>query len=270
MGRLASFRKFWIMVSLIGTFGARFGLAQDSSARARTNTTAGNLSNRIVPTNSAVPISIKETSPGVFKIADVRLDKLQRTVSFPARLNLTNGAMEYLLVNSWGKVHESVFQTETEPYRIHVAMLLLGVNSMEALSKSTTATNLVEASSPGQFLSHPSAERLPGEAISIEVKWLEQGRRMSRPAEQFLFNRKTKSMPRDGDWVYNGSIVQEGHFLAESEGSVVSLVTDPLAMINNLAPGHDDDSIWFVNTNRLPPLETALEIVIHLKSSSRK
>ena len=33
--------------------------------------------------------------------------------------------MEYFLVASWGKTHESILKTDTEPFRIHLAMLLL-------------------------------------------------------------------------------------------------------------------------------------------------
>src|SRR5438876_190024 len=76
--------------------------------------------------NSRSNAPLKEIQPGIFHLADVKIDKRQRTVSFPAVMNLRQGAMEYFLVTSWGKVHESILRTDTEPFRIHVAMLLLG------------------------------------------------------------------------------------------------------------------------------------------------
>src|SRR3954467_6550095 len=58
---------------------------------------------------------LREIGPGIFQLGDIRIDKHKRTVSFPAVLNLRQGAMEYLMVSSWGKVHESILRTETEP-----------------------------------------------------------------------------------------------------------------------------------------------------------
>src|SRR5579872_693409 len=92
--------------------------------------------------------------------------------SIGPRLNLSRGPMEYLLVAAWGKTHESILETETMPYRIHAAMLLLSANHGEG-------TNLVlrhhsgkvsgDEAAPGhsQFISHPSKRRLPGEKITL-------------------------------------------------------------------------------------------------------
>src|SRR3569623_2003527 len=67
-----------------------------------------------------------EVAPGVFQIGLVRLDKNQKSVQFPAVLNMDHGLIEYLLVTTRGKTHESLLKTDAEPYNIHVAMLLLG------------------------------------------------------------------------------------------------------------------------------------------------
>src|SRR5579872_2796929 len=122
--------------------------------------------------NSVTNTPLKEVRPGVFQLGEVRIDQGLQTVSFPARLNLSRGPMEYLLVAAWGKTHESILETETMPYRIHAAMLLLSANHGEG-------TNLVlrhhsgkvsgDEAAPGhsQFISHPSKRRLPGEKITL-------------------------------------------------------------------------------------------------------
>ena len=55
-----------------------------------------------------------------------------------------------------------------------------------------------------------------------------------------IYNAEQKSVMRAGDRVYTGSRVAEGLFLAEIDGSVVSLVTDAEALINNEGAGHDN------------------------------
>jgi hypothetical protein len=202
---------------------------------------------------------IREISPGIYELGEVRIDKAQRTVSFPARLNLDQGPMEYFLVTSWGKTHESILKTDTEPFRIHLAMLLLDTNAGAA----ALASNGPPASMGG-FVSHPSKNRLPGEAVSIELKWTVDGKETRKRAEEMILNTEQKSVMGAGDWVYTGSRVIEGLFLAEIDGSVVSLVTDGEALINNEGTGHDNDTIWLANTNSLPPTNTLVTVSIKL------
>ncbi len=208
---------------------------------------------------------IREISPGVYQLGEVQIDKEQRTVSFPARLNLDRGPMEYLLVASWGKTHESIFKTDTEPFRIHLAMLLLDTNAVG--TNSGTNGSPVSA---GGFISHPPNIRLPGKPVSIELKWTADGRETRKRAEEMIFNTDQNSVMRAGDWVYTGSRVAEGLFLAEIEGSVISLVTDAEALINNEGIGHDNDSIWIPNTNNLPPSNTPVTVTIKLNAAPSK
>ena len=64
--------------------------------------------------------------------------------------------------------------------------------------------------------------------------------------------------------------MDENTFLAQREGSAISLVTDPEALINYTGPGHDNDSVWIANTNRLPPPDVPLEVVIKLAKTKQK
>jgi hypothetical protein len=202
---------------------------------------------------------IREISPGLFEMGDVRIDKAQRIVSFPARLNLNQGPMEYLLVATWGKTHESVLKTDTEPFRIHLAMILLDAG----IATNFGGTNGPEVHSGG-FVSNPSKERLPGEPVSVEFQWTANGKEVRKRAQDLLYKSDEKSVMSTADWVYTGSRIAEGLFLAEIDGSIISLVTDAEALINNEARGHDNDNIWLPNTNSLPPTNVAVTVNIKL------
>src|ERR1041384_1854737 len=65
--------------------------------------------------------ALKKLAPGVFELGKVRLDKNQKSLRFPAVLNMNKAIAEYLLVHKRGKTHESLLTTEVEPYHIHVA-----------------------------------------------------------------------------------------------------------------------------------------------------
>jgi len=72
-----------------------------------------------------------------------------------------------------------------------------------------------------------------------------------------------------GNWVYNGSRIVEGTFLAQRDGSLVSIISDQDALINNPRPGRENDEIWQVNTNTVPPVGTAVQITIKLEGGGK-
>jgi hypothetical protein len=133
---------------------------------------------------------IRASSNGVFEIGLVRLDRARRALTLPAFVNLREGALEYVLVSSNGKTHESLLRTDAEPYQIHIAMLLLGAG--------TAGTNALPEGPP---------DALPGEKISVEIAWKKKSRSFRLPAETFILDRKRKSALRKGPcairWVHH-------------------------------------------------------------------
>jgi hypothetical protein len=194
--------------------------------------------------------AFKLVSPSVFALGKVLLDKTNRTVSFPALVNMTEAIVEYAVVTPGGKTHESLLRTEAEPHHIHVAMLLLNAATAGFDSFPTNA-----------------ARPLPGERIRVELAWAAGGRTNRAPVESWLLNRKTRSPMADCDWVYNGSRAMAGVFLAQRDGSVVSLIADPDALVNNGRSDRDDDELWEVNSARVPPLDTPVTVSFQLSSA---
>ncbi len=218
---------------------------------------------------------LKAIGPGVFELGSVTLDKQQRTVSFPAVLNLDQGPMEYLLVTTKGKLHESILRTETEPHDIHVAMLLLdakvsGTNAFFAASTGDRRDPQTTAQGRAQPLANPAKEVLPGHTVTIDVSWRADGQERRLRAEELVFNAEARSAMPKGRWVYHGSRVEDGLFFAQLSGSVVSLITDPDALVNNAGAGHEDDKIWTANTNNLPPWNTPVRVTLKLEDKQPK
>ncbi|NTU43497.1 MAG: hypothetical protein HGA78_10725, partial [Nitrospirales bacterium] len=81
---------------------------------------------RVLPTPA-----VKKVSPGVFSIGDITINKEKKSVSFPAQINMDKGLLEYLLVRTGGKTHESLLRTNVEPYHLQIALLLLGFEGTE-------------------------------------------------------------------------------------------------------------------------------------------
>ena len=202
----------------------------------------------VAPTNSP----IRQIAPGIFQIGRVRLDQKRRAATLPAAVNQREAAVEYFLVTGYGKTHESVLRTDAEPYHLHLALLLLGAKG--------AGTNSFPEDHAGP---------LPGDPVTIEVSWETGGNETRRRAEELVSNQETKSAMSRGDWIYNGSKIYEGTFLAQENGSLVSIMEDPDALINNPRPGRDNDKIWQVNSNNLPPLDAPVEVTLRLAPAGK-
>lgn len=190
---------------------------------------------------------LQQMAPGIFQLGSVRLDKEKRTVHFPATVNMTNGAIEYFVVNGTGKLHESVLRTETDPSQIHVAMFFIGA----------------------QVATNGSSTNIGGDKFTMEVSWKKGEAEKRARAEDFIFNSKIKSSMSKEGWIYNGSKVIDGTFIAQRDGSIVSIISDPLALANSLQPDRNNDEIWLVNTNKIPPLNTSVEVMFQLEGPQK-
>jgi hypothetical protein len=209
---------------------------------------AGQETKPSAPPVSPAPPVLKPIAPGIFEIGMVRLDKDRRAISFPATVNMKAGAIEYLIVTKNGKTHESLLRTEAEPQHIHLAMLLLGAKG------AGTNDFPAEVTKP-----------LPGDRVSIEIKCETAGAEKRFRADELIFNTQTKSVMPRGDWTYNGSRVIDGVFLAQREGSIVSIMTDEFALLNNPRPGRENDKIWEPRADGLSPVDAPVEVIIKLE-----
>jgi hypothetical protein len=189
---------------------------------------------------------LRQVSADVFALGLVRLDKKNRTISFPGVVNMAEGLVEYAVVHETGKVHESVLKTPADPLHIHLARLLLG--------------SAAPITTPGK----KAPPELLGLPITIRVRWDVNGTRRQASLEDLVSNTLTKARMAEGDWIYNGSRVVQGTFLAQRDGSIVSVIADPDALVNNPRPGREDDEIWKVNDSVVPAVGTAVEITFEL------
>ena len=203
----------------------------------------------------AMPV-MREVSPGMFEIGKMRLDQKAMTLTFPGALNMNSGLLEYLLVTPRGSTHESLLVSEVSPNDVHFAMLLLGAKG--GADKPDGAPPQIDA----KYLK--TAPKMTGDTVLISVKWTDAGGEKTVPVEDWLYNETTKKPIEHGPWIYNGSIFQEGRFLAQTDGTFAALVTNPSALINNPRKGNDDDQMWGVNEKAVPPVNTPVEIIFKL------
>jgi hypothetical protein len=192
-------------------------------------------------------LPLKSIGPGLFELGLVQLDKSRRTVSFPAVVNMKEGNLEYLVVAATGKTHESLLRTEAQPQDIQLALLLLGAKG--------AGTNA---------LPEDPAKPLPGDRVEVQFSWKSDGQEIRRPADEFVLDVKAKAAMSPGGWIYNGSRLRDDGFAAQTDGSIISLITDPDALLNNPRPGREDDDNWKPREAGLPPVNSTVHVSIRL------
>ncbi|MGE3311973.1 MAG: YdjY domain-containing protein [Limisphaerales bacterium] len=198
------------------------------------------------------------TSPPVrdgdrIRFGEVSVHPPTRTVSFPASVQMTNGLLEYAVVTEYGKTHESLLMTTALPIDIQAALVLLRAQP--------TGTN---------GLRSPIREVPPRSAIGVTVAWTNAETPFRVPLNQLVAlttggpqGAITGSL-RAGPWIFNGSMFTPEGFGAHFDGSIVALIHDPIAILNNPGPDRDDDEIHVPAPGRLPRLGTSatVELVV--------
>jgi hypothetical protein len=185
---------------------------------------------------------VQKLKDGRIKIGALVVDPMKKEISFPAKINQRLGLVEYAVVTTKGKVHESLLVTQVRPIEIHLAALLLK-------------------------FAPPNGSTEPGR-IAVEVEW-EVDRAVRRaPLESLIVHAKDAgairvgSGLRPGAWHYVGSGFSAEMLLDESECGVISLISDGIALIQNPREGKLDDELHAPSSN-LPPGDE-FPVVVHL------
>ena len=198
-------------------------------------------------------LKVEEEAPGKFRIGLVTFDATARTVSLPAKVKMRGGVIEYALTTEAGKAHEALLTTTANPRDLHIACLLLGMKAVPPGPQKGGGDALPES-----------------EGIRISVLWETNGPAINRPLCALMQLAAggpdgPVSPMKDVPWHYTGSgFTASGGFAADLEGSIISLIRDGAALVNNPGPSRDHDDIHVPNSNKLPPAGTPVIIRFQL------
>lgn len=209
-------------------------------------------------------LHVTEDAPHCFRIGKVSFNRELRTVTIPAVVNMDSGVVEYGLVAESGKVHEALFVTAAKPEEIHLACLLLGVSAKDD-AKATPAEKVkisVTWETNGPTAEHELAHLVmtvshPGPTESSGDP--------SKPEEEIKGTPLTA-----GAWTYEGSVTDYAGFAAAREGSIISLISDPAALITNPRDTANRDDSHHPNKQLLPNKGDPVSFVLTFPSAVPK
>jgi hypothetical protein len=232
------------MISPAGKFTPAPPVMSDTSNVPRTAGEAETLFNHVQ--------RLERIGTNTFRIGLVEFDKQQRTITLPASACLRDQVVEYALVTTKGKAYESVLSSEASPVDVHLAMLLLGASPVPVLGGFNQPAPVPDTN-----------------ALRVEVRWQANDVAVAVPLAKIVWvTSGSSNVPGQAmsleRWLYNGSEFDQWGFAAQREGSIVALIRDPAALVNNPGPDRDNDQIHFPNAAILPAKGTPVQVVLRL------
>ncbi len=213
------------------------------------------------------PPELDWTQPELFEAARraadaVGIELTPDEVRVPARFAQKQGVLEYFAVLKGGKEHESLLSLtgntgadERRPAefgaRLNNAIQALGFRRGQPIRFTPTGTR------PAQ-----------GEPVHLFVEWQEGGETVVVRAEDLVWDRERDAPMQPGSWVYVGSSwIADGApdelvFAADITGEAVATYSAVNTIIDNVAPGAQDDTVFLVATPRLPVNPEGLALLI--------
>ena len=205
----------------------------------------------IADENSTSLPEIKKVSEGVYEFGGILIDRKTNGISIPAFSNQVNGLVEYGIVHENGKIHESLFRTQIRPQIFHTSLLLLKLKPVENFFDN-------------MWSDEPKSSDYSKNCLEISVSWEINGTKYLKQIEKLSINQNKNAPLEKKSFIFTGSKMIEGTFLAESSGSILAIYADDTAIINNCDYDSSNDDVWIANKEEMPPLELPVIIRFHL------
>ena len=223
------------------------------------------------PDQPVAPVEppIKELDADRMQIGEVIFNKKTREIRFSAAVNMAGGELlEFALVHTNGKVHESLLVTEVPATQINVAFKLLRYPASAEFYGIVEKDGTMSNEFPKVADDVKAAAR-----IDIGLEWQEEGKTRTAKLNDWISHGTTsEQMPAADPWVYGGSGIHQGKFIADTTGDYIAIFLSNAALINFSGKDNNSDEVWLPFPKRVPPEGTKVTVIItpHQKPAAEK
>jgi hypothetical protein len=201
--------------------------------------------------------TVKKLDDTRYQIGEIIFDHKTREIRFPAKINMVEGLLEYLIVHQGGKVHEALLSTEISPTQLNLAFTLLRYPPSHELYPLPNETGGVSNKFPEVAADIKTAAR-----VTIQAEWSQDGKTSRVPINDWIQHAiKTTAMP-PGPWVYGGSSISDGKYSPETTGDIADIFLAPSAILNYPGEDNGDDTVWVPFPKRVPAEGTNVTVII--------
>jgi hypothetical protein len=204
------------------------------------------------------PAESKKVEVGKNVILEVLPDKKRRVI-VSSEVCLREGQLELLLCRKHTKEHEAILSADVDARVIHKALLFADAKE----------------GSPVQFI--PKYRPASGTPINVRLRYKDKDKLVTVPAQSWVKNAKDGKLLQS-DWVFAGSRLvtnpldpDKKHYLA-NDGDVICVSNFETALLDLpiKSPKDNADLIFIANTERIPPLETKVDVILEPVLEAKK
>ncbi len=188
----------------------------------------------------------KKIAENVYQIGNVVFNTNKKEVTIPGEINIATDdtIIEFFACGTLGKSHESILILDVEPIYLFITLGLL---------------DLV----PGRNLTVIGDPHEPkGSPLQIFVEWDNGNDVISIPARELVWNTFTGKPMQKTHWVFTGGRLINDQLTSQQYHNIIAVYRDPDSLINNPLPGGTDDRTYRVNTDKIPPKGTKVNVII--------
>lgn len=189
-----------------------------------------------------------------YRMGTIEFNGKTREIRVPAQLNMREGILEFVIVHGDGKIHESLLVTEVPATHLQLVMKLCRYRDGEG--------DTFDAFFPDEEKKGEAGARERGEPVNLRVEWQVGGKTKSVPVGEWIYDRKREAPMLDEPWVYSGSYLIEGDFMAEIDGTLAAIYLSRGAMLNTMTDGSDDDERWLAHGDNTPEVGTEVILIL--------
>ncbi|WP_193214495.1 YdjY domain-containing protein [Luteolibacter marinus] len=209
------------------------------------------------PVTEAKP-AIKELDADRLQIGEVIFNRKTREIRFPAAVNMAGDELlEFAIVHSKGKIHESLLLTEVSPTHLNLAFKLLRYQASPEFYPLLDEDGTVTSKFPEVMADVKAAAR-----VDLSVEWKQDGKDRKAKLREWIAHGSTGESMAADPWVYGGSEIYEGKFMAETSGDVAAIFLSNTALINFSGKDNNSDEVWLPYPKRVPPVGTKVTVII--------
>jgi len=194
--------------------------------------------------------AMTKVGDGLYNLGNIKLDLNKKTITMNGKVNMSYGLIELLACTKIGKMHESALVIDVQPIHLQTALILLGL----------------EFGGGMRYQGDPLTPK--GDRVQIWVEWDTDNQTRRHRAEDLVFDRVKQSQMEHIGWIFTGSRMSNGVFMAQAVGTLITTFHDPDAIIDNPLSGGADDTVYIVNSKVAPPKGTDIKMIITPANSS--
>lgn len=190
---------------------------------------------------AAVPVQHLEG--GAVLVGGITVDPRTRSISFPATLNLAQGVLEVIIATPEGRLHEALLKADISPLRLQALLYTLNLSNGPRQRDTT-----------GRM----------GDLVDIDLEYTgADGKAVREPVESWIRDTRTGAPMKRLGWVFTGSAMRDGVFLAEEEGNICINYSVGSAIFDSPDSQSLDDTIHVVEPSRREPgLGAPVKVII--------